>query len=299
MAIRERGRDIAAYAIRWAAGGVLPTMVVSGAVASGYHPVAHGGQRAFLASVVVTVVAALGATALTSWISGSAVSTLAAAVVVLAAGHALHVVRLAQAPTAGEPLARAREDFEDAGVAERWQFAAEDGGEVVVQDGRLSIRSRPGVRASVTFPMPTRPAALLAHMPKWWHSLGTGRPALTEELSWTARLRMQNEFFIVAMIDDLLLQSTRYGLHLTVPQVDGSVVGHEVHGAPVADGGDHTWHIVRLEGWVVLRIDDRIVWRGLDPGPFREVHFGEVRTDELHGGELSIDRLDYRLVWEG
>ena len=57
--------------------------------------------------------------------------------------------------------------------------------------------------------------------------------------------------------------------------------------------------IIRSGDWVALEIDEHQVWRGLAPGPLREIRFGEVHTDKLHGGELSIERLEYRLVWDG
>lgn len=286
-------------AVRWAASALLPTMIVSGAVATSYHPVAHGGQRAFLASIILTALAALAAAAIVTWLSRSVAWSLAATGVILATGHALPIARLTQAPTAGVPIAQVREEFLRTEIAQRWQFTAEDGAAVAVQDGRLVIRAPPGVRAFVTMPLPPRPAALLLPRPRWWHLMGWGRPSVTEELRWTARLQLQNQFFVVAMIDRLLLQGTPYGLHLTVPQAAGSVVGHEVRQASVADGVDHTWRLTRSGDWVALEIDEHQVWRGLARGPLREIRFGEVHTDELHGGELSIERLEYRLAWDG
>ena len=47
-----------------------------------------------------------------------------------------------------------------------------------------------------------------------------------------------------------------------------------------------------------MEIDEREVWRGLAPGPLRVIRFGAVRTDKLYGGELSIERLEDRLVWD-
>ncbi len=305
-------------AVRWAASGILPTVIVSSAVATSYHPVAHGGQRAFLASIILTALGTLIAAAVVTWLSGSVAWTLTATGVILIAGHALHIVRLAQAPTVGVPIAYAREEFLNTEIAQRWQFTAECGGakaapplppsvqlctangaDVSVQGGRLAIRTLPGVIAHVTMPLPPRPAALLLPRPRWWHLMGLRRPAVTEELNWTARLQLQNQFFVVAMIDGLLLQGTPYGIHLTVPQADGSVIGHEVRQVSVADGGDHTWRVTRSGDWVALEVDKRQVWRGLALGPLREVRFGEVRTDELHGGELSIEHVEYRLVWNG
>ena len=273
-------------------------MIVSGAVATSYHPVAHGGQLAFLASIILTALATLVVAAVVAWWSRSAVWTLVVTGMILVAGHALHIVRLVQAPTAGVPIAYAREEFLKAEIAQRWQFTAEDGAEVSLRDGRLVIRTSPGVRAFVTMPLPPRPAALLLPRPRWWHMVGLGRPSVTEEFRWTARLRLQNQFFVIAMIDGLLLQGTPYGIHLTVPQADGSVVGHEVRQVSVAGGVDHTWRVARSGDWVTLDVDERQVWRGLALGPLREIRFGEVRSDELHGGELSIEHVEYRLVWD-
>ena len=123
MTLRERGRGVlscrvctrcwqsvvqawhrhATAVVRWTAGGLLPTLIVSGAVAASYHPVAHGGQRAFLASIILTALATLFAAAIVAWQSGAVAWTLAAAGVILVAGHALHMVRLTQAPAAGVP----------------------------------------------------------------------------------------------------------------------------------------------------------------------------------------------------
>ena len=285
-------------AIHWAASGILPTVIVSGGVATSYHPVAHGGQRAFLASIILTTLATLVAAAVVTWLSGSVARTLAATGAILVAGHALHIVRLMQAPTAGVPIAYVREEFLNTEIAQRWQFIAEDGAEVSVQGGRLVIRTPPGVSAFVTMLLPPRPDALLLPRPRWWQLMGLRRPSVTEELRWTARLRLQNQFFAVAMIDGLLLQGTPYGIHLTVPQDDGSVVGHEVRQASVADGMDHTWRVTRSGDWIALEIDERQMWQGLALGPLREIRFGEVRTDELHGGELSIEHVEYRLAWD-
>lgn len=288
-----------ASAVRWAVSGILPTVIISGAVTMSYHPVAHGGQRAFLASIILTALATLVAAAIVTWLSGSVAWSLAATGMILLAGHALHVVRLGQAPTPGVSIAHVREEFLSTEIAQRWQFTAEDAAEVSVRDGRLVIRTLPGMRAFVTMPLPPRPAALLLPRPRWWHAMGLRRPSVTEELRWTARLELRNQFFVVAMIDRLLLQGTPYGLHLTVPQPDGSVVGHEVRQASVADGVDHTWRVTRSGDWVALEIDEHQVWRGLAPGPLREIRFGEVHTDKLHGGELSIERLEYKLAWDG
>lgn len=286
-------------AARWAVSIMLPTVIVSGAVATSYHPVAHGGQRAFLASIILTALATLAAAAIVTWLSGSVAWSLAATGMILVAGHALHIARLTQAPTAGVPIAQVREEFQHPDVAEHWQFVAEDDAEVGVREGRLVIRTPPGVIAHVTMPLPPRPATLLLPRPRWWHLMGWGRPSVTEELRWTARLRLDNQLFVVAVIDGLLLQGTPYGIHLTVPQPDGAVIGHEVRQASVADGADHTWRVTRSGDWIALEIDEHQVWRGLALGPLREIRFGEVHTDELHGGELSIARLEYRLVWDG
>ena len=209
-------------AVRWAACGLLPTAIVSGAVATSIHPVAHGGQRAFLASIILTALATLVAAAIVAWLSGSVAWTLAATGVILVAGHALHIVRLMQAPTAGVPIAYAREEFLKTEIAQRWQFTAEDGSEVSLRDGRLVIRTSPGVRAFVTMPLPPRPAALLLPRPRWWHLMGLGRPSVTEELRWTARLKLQNQFFVVAMIDRLLSagNALRYAFDGTLRPMD-------------------------------------------------------------------------------
>lgn len=288
-----------ASAVRWAVSGVLPTVIVSGVIATSYHPVAHGGQRTFFASIILTALATLVAAAIVTWLSGSVAWTLAATGVILVAGHVLHIARLVQAPTAGVPLAYAREEFLNTEIAQHWQFIAEGSAEVTVRGGRLTIRTPVGMRAFVTMPLPPRPAALLLPRPRWWQLMGLRRPSVTEELRWTARLRLQNQFFVIAMIDDLLLQGTPYGMHLTIPQADGSVVGHEVRQVSVADGVDHTWRITRSGDWMALEIDGHQAWRGLAPGPLREIRFGEERTDEFHGGELSIDHVEYRLVWDG
>ena len=318
MTLRERGRGVlscqvcircwqsvvqawhrhATAVVRWSAGGLLPTLIVSGAVAASYHPVAHGGQRAFLASIILTALATLFAAAIVAWQSGAVAWTLAAAGLILVAGHALHMVRLTQSPAAGVPIAQVREEFQHPDVAEHWQFVAEDGAEVSVREGRLVIRTPPGVKAFVTMPLPPRPAALLLPRPRWWQLMGLQRPSVIEELGWTARLQLDNQFFVVAMIDGLLLQATPYGIHLTVPQLDGAVVGHEVRQVSVTDGADHTWRVTRSGDWIALEIDEHQVWRGLALGPLREIRFGEVHTDELHGGELSIAGLEYRLVWD-
>ena len=318
MTLRERGRGVlscrvctrcwqsvvqawhrhATAVVRWTAGGLLPTLIVSGAVAASYHPVAHGGQRAFLASIILTALATLFAAAIVAWQLGAVAWTLAAAGVILVAGHALHMVRLTQAPAAGVPIAQVREEFQHPDVAEHWQFVAEDGAEVSVQGGRLVIRTPPGAKAFVTMPLPPRPAALLLPRPRWWQLMGLRRPAVIEELAWTARLQLDNQFFVVAVIDGLLVQGTPYGLHLTVPQADGSVLGREVRQVSVAAGLDHTWRLIRSGDWVALEIDEREVWRGLARGPFREIRFGETQTDRLHGGALSIEHVEYRLAWD-
>ena len=285
-------------AARWAVSSMIPTVIVSGAVATSYHPVAHGGQRAFLASIILTALATLAAAAIVTWLSGSVAWSLAATGMILVAGHALHITRLTQAPTAGVPIAQVREEFQHPDVAEHWQFVAEDGADVSVQAGRLVIRTPPGVKAFVNMPLPPRPAALLLPRPRWWQLMGLRRPSVIEELGWTARLQLDNQFFVVAMIDGLLVQGTPYGLHLTVPQADGSVLGHEVRQVSVAAGLDHTWRLIRSGDWVALEIDEREVWRGLARGPFREIRFGETQTDRLHGGALSIEHVEYRLAWD-
>lgn len=81
-------------------------------------------------------------------------------------------------------------------------------------------------------------------------------------------------------------------------QADGSVVGHEVRQASVANGVDHTWRIIRSGDWVALEIDEYQGWRGFALGPLRELRVGKAHTDKVHGGELSIERLECRLVWD-
>ena len=114
-----------ASAVRWAVSGILPTVIVSGAVTMSYHPVAHGGHRAFLASIILTALATLVAAAIVTWLSRSVAWSLAATGMILLAGHALHVVRLGRAPTPGASIAHVREEFLSTEIAQRWQFTIE------------------------------------------------------------------------------------------------------------------------------------------------------------------------------
>ena len=299
MRVPEPAIRLQSYPFGRAATFVILSAIPSVAVASNYHPLAHGRQAIFLASVLLTCVVAILVAAIMFSQSNSVVLTVVAAGLVLLAGDGLHVVRFFQLPSNGLTIAESNEQFLDPEMSEIWEVVDGGGANIFVRDGRLVIETPPGVPGSVTFPIPPRPVAAQSPRPKWWGMVGLASPFLTEKLCWRARLRLENQFFVVAMIDDLLFQATPYGVHLTVPRADGSLVGHEIRDVSVADRIDHTWCLTRSAGWMELEIDHRVVWRSLDLGPMILVRFGEVFSDELHGGELHISHVDYGLFAAG
>ena len=117
-----------------------------------------------------------------------------------------------------------------------------------------------------------------------------------EELTWRGEAQVEREYFIILVWDMLLVQRTPYGLHVTYPNAAGALEGHQVPYAFPEPSQAQTWRVLRRSSRISLAVDDQVVWSAAaEQGEFKRLpRFGESRSDELHAGRLTLDRVRYR-----
>lgn len=119
-----------------------------------------------------------------------------------------------------------------------------------------------------------------------------------ETLQWESRVETLTFFFVVAELrfappqGALLLQATPVDVQVT------TVTGAEERSDAVSyvaanDGRFHTWRLESSGERLTLSVAGSPRWSRPLPGRLAAVRFGEVRTDELHGGRLWLRDVTY------
>ena len=280
--------------------GLLPFCFVLGSALT-YQPVADGDWGGylrlalFLAGLSLVAYGALRRRyqLLSPW-------PLAGLLLVLGAGGSLHTLRLAHPVRFGAPLAGLDDRFTGGTLdPRRWQISAPAPARVAVADGVLRLTTPPRVAAfaELTLPPGGREQAWWLRPPaSLWLPATFDLSHVAESLTWESAVSRDLDFFVLLDTRPLLLQLTRYGLHLS-RSVDSDVAATEVALPALAAGGTHTWQVIRDPSDGTVFVDGRLIWQGHGIGRLEYVRFGETRTDERHGGTLELRHVRYRRWW--
>ena len=182
-------------------------------------------------------------------------------------------------------LITVEDEFDGAAVGERlWRWISSGPGPRLA-GGRAILETRPGstVFLEARFVDQNEP--------------GQGGVSYEERLDVRAAIRRDGRYLMLteAWFGQTLLwiQITDYGVHVTYPNERGERTGHEVRHAAGADGGHHTWSLIRGGRDLVLEIDGSPVWRGPARAPLSKLRLGDVAAGEEHAGIIELDGVRY------
>jgi hypothetical protein len=184
------------------------------------------------------------------------------------------------------------DDFTSPAIAERrWTLRGRTPERITQRHGELVVDSLPGASAFVEAKLPLAGGG--------WTAPGTIAPAAASEtLEWRARVSLLGEYSVVLEWGEVLVQLTRYGVHVTAPDGGGGVRGTEWHDAAPGDGSAHVWRVVRSQEIAELTLDGRSVWRQAlrsenETTTRSAPRLGETRDDASHAARLAIEWVRY------
>ena len=258
-----------------------------------YDVVADGTYESYVRAVVIAAVSAIIVAVLLAWqFTPAYIWAAAGLILTLLPGDAWHYARLWSA----EQFSQEEVVFEGtfAGTAldpARWGSELGSGATLAVADGSVRVETPAG---SIAWLEPR--FELERPPPRPWHpaTLRERQPDYT--IAWETRFRLAGQFYILAeaLNEDgrlLLLQARPGDWHLTHPMADGQAVGAEIRDpAPTPS----EWHQLTLKfgpSGTSLAIDGHEVWSGIPLEELKRLRFGEIRSDELHSGEMEIRRV--------
>ncbi len=286
------GVDLGAFLA--GSGGVGLLLIVSVAARlMTYNPVADGSHDIYVRSVAIAAVSAIIVAALLAWqFTPAYVWAAAGLILTLLPGDAWHYARLWSVGQFAQEEVVFESTF--AGTAldpVRWEHELGSGTALAVADGAVRVETpagsvgwlEPRFEVERPPPRPWHPAALRERQPDY-------------TIAWETRFRLAGQFYILieALNRDgrlLLLQARPGDWHLTHPTADGQTVGTEF---PDPAPTPSEWHQITLKfgpSGTSLAIDGREVWSGIPLEFLKRVRFGETRSDDLHGGEMEIRRV--------
>jgi hypothetical protein len=257
-----------------------------------YDRLADGPRDLYLTSLLHSAGTAglFGAFGAAFWWVGPRPFAVALMAVSLAAAlppAAQHARRLTHGARLGQPFGQLVEDFDTPVFGEsRWDLGGEVGA-VFIRGGRGVVEPPAGKLGFLEARLRTRPSSRLG--PRWVPAALDTAP-YAEELSWQSEVRLDREFFVILEWEPLLIQRTRYGLHVAFPDERGRITGREIHQAP---DGARTWRLRRAGGQLALEIDGQGVWSALERPFTSRPRFGESRTDAEHGGRMELEWVRY------
>jgi hypothetical protein len=117
-------------------------------------------------------------------------------------------------------------------------------------------------------------------------------PRVMESLTWRGSIERYRSYFVLVDTEPLVVQTTGWGLLVTVRPPGGTSQNHTVN-LVLDEGQARTWTLRRHGGRVALASGDAEVWSAPDPGPFRYLRLGETRSDQEHGGVLRLAELRF------
>ena len=205
-----------------------------------------------------------------------------------------HGFRLLHPVRWGVVYAELADDFSTPAIAEgRWRILGDGAASIRVQNGTLHLAPPPATQAFAELLLPSNPTLPGGQR---WLPVGLYDAPYEEELTWRGAAQVEREYFIVLVWDMLLVQWTPYGLHITYPNAAGLPEGHQVPYAFPELPQARTWGVLRRTSRISLAVDDQVVWSAAaEQGEFKRLpRFGESRSDELHAGRLTLDRVRYR-----
>jgi hypothetical protein len=260
-----------------------------------YRPWADGPFGDYLHAIGFAIAIAVLAWALVRWQTwpGAMLPWIAAAGV-LVPGDAVHYRRLMYGPQAtldrvvDEDFSKAEADGKPA--ASRWLVDGSPGSSVRVENGLLVIDDPLGAAGYLDMRLPPEPTA---------SEFGLTRPLALyqgryeESMDWDATIQRTGDYFVLFDANSLVVQLTRYGLHVTYRNADTSRSDADLDTALPADGQAHHYRIERTRTYFTLAIDGTRIFAA-DPGPrWGFLRFGETRPDAAHGGVMRLDNVHY------
>ena len=259
-----------------------------------WDPIAHGNRarhvRVTLVGGVAAAAVALGARALIGPTSRAPLLWIAG--VVLAADLA-HYSRLLHPIARGAPVVTAGADLrDDTALRRTWDVETSGAGTARVTGGALTLESPPGASAFLASRVPSLPDA----QRNWLLPVGLLERERTERLAWRAAVHRTGDFYVIAELRRLLIQSVPYGIHVTYPDERDQLRGHEIALSAAADGGPHDWLIERTATQVALSIDGRPVWSAAAREPITQARLGETKRDTAHAGSMRIEQVFFAIA---
>ena len=280
-------------------GGVV-LLLLLGSVVITHDTFADGPPNLYIAQITKQSLFIVAVYVVSCWLrkrKHAALSRLAMAVavsvtLVLALQHGFRLLHPARW---GVVYAELVDDFSGPVIAEGWwRVLGDDTASIRIWNGALHLSPPPATQALVELLLhtsnPTFPGG------QRWLPAGLDDAPYEEELSWRGEAQVEREYFVVLVWHLLLVQRTPYGLHVTYPNSAGVLEGHQVPFTFPDPSRAHTWRVLRRSNRISLAVDDQVVWSAAAEQEHlnRLPRFGESRTDELHAGGLTLERVRYR-----
>jgi hypothetical protein len=233
--------------------------------------------------------------------SGVSAIPAVAALLVLFAGDAVHLLRLTH------PLARSgswvvidERSYTPTLDPHFWSVRTSGDGQVQVQGNQLTVANSPlsSAQAEVYLHEPIQKAG--------WYGWRQGSllPVayddwLIRSVTWTATASVAQSFYVVLEVPayGLVVEAVPGGLHLTSPDPNGSAeaTSKDLELPQLGDGAGHKWRINLSPVVIALYLDGQTIWDAPAKaktalGPVR---FGDARTDTQHGGQITLSNVRY------
>jgi hypothetical protein len=129
--------------------------------------------------------------------------------------------------------------------------------------------------------------------------LGAVPPGQLEELTWDGTVAVERRFFIVCELrfaaepGAVLVQATPFDTQLSSDAERPGGGRSESLPQRIGDGAPHFWRLRLGGGRLDLLLDGSPIWSLDGPRGFARVAFGETRTDDEHGGTMTLRDLNY------
>jgi hypothetical protein len=172
------------------------------------------------------------------------------------------------------------------GPDSRWAAGADEPARVEATPEGLRLTSVPGRRAWAVPSLPVAP-------------LGAAPPDQSEELTWDGTVAVDQRYFIVCELrfagepGAVLVQATPFDTQVSFDPERPDGGKSESLPRQVGDGATHFWRLRVAGGRVDLLLDGSPLWSLDGRRALAQVAFGEIRTDDGHGGAMLLRDLNY------
>jgi hypothetical protein len=291
-----------AYRVDFVAAGVL-LLSVAYRLAT-YDAYADGSWTRHLGAVLSGAVLSVLVWLLLTRRQGRRGIPVVAALLVLFAGDAVHLLRLTHPLTrTGSWVVIDERSYTPALDPHFWTVHTSGDGQVQVQEDHLAIGSSPlsSAQAEIYLHEPVQKAG--------WHGWRQGSllPVaygdwLIRSVTWNASASVAGSFYVVLEVPayGLVVEAVPGGLHLTYPDPNGSgeATGRDLNLPALSDGAAHEWRINLSPVVIALYLDGQTIWDAPTKAktPLGAIRFGDTRVDPLHGGQMTVSRVRYSWI---